>query len=119
MSKLKKQYTRRQLRTRKNLRQFHNNDKLRVSVYRSLKYVSAQVIDDKNAVTLFSITTKENEISKKNLNKVDSAYEAGMMLGKKLVDQEYKEIIFDRGGYLYHGRVKALADGIRAAGVQF
>lgn len=118
MSKLKKQRIRRGLRIRKNLRKFHNNTKLRVSVYRSLKYTSAQVIDDVNGNTILSISTKKMLSIKEKINKVDAAYSAGLTLGKNLLVKDYKEVIFDRGSYLYHGRVKAFADGLRAAGMQ-
>lgn len=119
ISKLKKQCSRRKLRVRKNLRMFHNNNKVRVSVFRSLKYTSAQVIDDSNQVTVLSCSTKALGSHEQKMNKVDAAYQVGLLLGKKLLDKQYSEIVFDRGVYLYSGRVKSFADGIRAAGIKF
>ena len=118
LSKVKKQFERRKMRVRKSLRKNHNNDKIRVSIYRSLNYTVGQAINDIENKTLFSVNTKIiSNIEKQN--KTDQAYQAGVVLGKKLLDQKYSEIIFDRGAYLYHGRVKAFAEGIRAAGVTF
>ncbi len=121
ISKIKDQYRRRVLRVRKNLRKAHDNDKLRVSVYRSLNYTSAQVVDDVRGKTLFSVTTKNiaGTVGQEKKNKTELAYQAGILLGAKLLENDHKDIIFDRGAYLYHGRVKALADGIRAAGIIF
>jgi large subunit ribosomal protein L18 len=117
LSKIKKQFERRKMRVRKNLRKNHNNEKIRVSVHRSLNYTVGQAINDLENKTLFSVSTKVITLAEKN--KTEKAYEAGVLLGNKLLDQNHSEIIFDRGGYLYHGRVKAFAEGIRAAGVIF
>jgi large subunit ribosomal protein L18 len=118
LSKIKKQFQRRKMRVRKQLRQNHNNDKIRVSIFRSLNYTVGQVINDIENKTLFSVSTKNIENKLQN-NKTDQAYQAGILLGNKLLDQKYTEIIFDRGAYLYHGRVKSFAEGIRATGVIF
>jgi large subunit ribosomal protein L18 len=118
LSKVKKQFERRKMRVRKGLRKNHNNDKIRVSVHRSLNYTVGQAINDIENKTLFSVTTKIIVNAEKK-NKTEKAYEAGVLLGSKLLDQKYSEIVFDRGAYLYHGRVKAFAEGIRAAGVVF
>lgn len=118
VSKIKNQYLRRKMRVRKNLRKSHNNDKLRVCIYRTLNYTSAQVINDTEQKTLFSISTK-NLIGEEKKNKTELAYEAGLSLGAQLLKNNHNYIIFDRGAYLYHGRVKAFADGIRAVGVIF
>ncbi len=118
-SKIKKQFERRKQRIRKNLRKNHNNDKIRVSVYRSLNYTVGQAVDDNLNKTLFSVSSKIVNNAEKNQNKTDQAYQAGVLLGNKLLENKYLEIVFDRGGYLYHGRVKAFADGIRAAGIIF
>jgi large subunit ribosomal protein L18 len=118
LSKIKKQFDRRKMRVRKSLRKFHDNDKIRVSIYRSLNYTVGQAINDMENKTLFSVSTQLiSNLDKKN--KTDIAYQAGLLLGEKLLSEQYSKIIFDRGGYLYHGRVKAFADGIRAAGVVF
>ncbi len=118
LSKIQSQFERRKMRVRKNLRKNNNNNKIRVSVHRSLNYTVGQAVNDIENKTLFSVSTKIIVNAEKQ-NKTDKAYQAGLLLGQKLLDQKYSEIIFDRGAYLYHGRVKAFADGIRAAGVIF
>lgn len=119
LSKMKKQVERRKFRVRSKLRQLYDNDKVRVSIHKSLKYTSAQVINDFEKKTIFSIGTQNISSEKANVSKIDQAFQAGFLLGKKLKEAEYESIIFDRGSYLYHGRIKAFADGIRSAGVSF
>lgn len=114
--KNKNRVIRRKFRVRKALRRLYSNDKVRVSVFRSLNYISAQVIDDKKAVTIASISSKNIEES---TNKSEMSYRAGVLLGNKILELGYKEILFDRGAYLYHGRVKKFADGIRNTGINF
>ena len=80
----------------------------RLCVFRSNKYIYAQIIDDENGKTLASA---KSEL--KNANKT------GKDIAKKAIDQKIKKIVFDRGGYKYHGRVKALAEGAREAGLKF
>jgi len=92
----------------------------RLSVFRSNKEIYAQVIDDINGKTIVSASSREKEISSfKKENKVFIAKEVGKLLGKRILDKKIKKIHFDRGGYLYHGRVKSLADGARELGVEF
>ena len=92
----------------------------RLSVFRSNKEIYSQVIDDVNGKTIVSASSREKEIlSFKKENKVFIAKEVGKLLGKRILDKGIKEIHFDRGGYLYHGRVKSLADGTRELGVKF
>jgi large subunit ribosomal protein L18 len=101
---------------RKALRKLCTNHKLRVSVFRSLKYVSAQAIDDVNALTLASISSKNILTSG---DKSETSYQAGVLLGQKILELGHKEILFDRGQCLYHGRIKKFADGIRSTGISF
>ena len=92
----------------------------RLSVFRSNKEIYSQVIDDVNGKTIVSASSREKEIlSFKKENKVFIAKEVGKLLGKRILDKGIKEIHFDRGGYLYHGRVKSLADGAREGGIEF
>ena len=92
------------------------NKKIRVSVFRSLKYFYAQAIDDSSNSTMFGMCSKNLGIlgNKKNVSK-----EMGILFSKKLQNNNVKEIVFDRGFYLYHGRVREFADGLRAGGLSF
>jgi large subunit ribosomal protein L18 len=89
----------------------------RLSVFRSAKNIYAQVIDDARGVTLAHASTLE-EKSQKGADK-DAAARVGALVAKRAMDKGVKEVVFDRGGYLYHGRVKALADAAREAGLNF
>jgi large subunit ribosomal protein L18 len=87
----------------------------RLNVYRSLNHIYAQVIDDVKGETLVSAST----IKMKTGGNVAAAKEIGKTVAEKAVAQGIKKVVFDRGGYLYHGRIKALADAARAAGLEF
>ncbi|MDO8494998.1 MAG: 50S ribosomal protein L18 [bacterium] len=86
----------------------------RVAVYRSLKYIYSQVIDDSKGKTICSI----NDIKLKEKNKTERSFKAGEMLGEMIKKNNIKKVLFDRGGFRYHGRVKALAEGLRKSGIQ-
>ncbi len=92
----------------------------RLAVFRSLNNISAQIIDDTTGNTLvaFSTLTKGLDLDRKK-KKTEQSFEIGQKLGKLALKKGIKKVRFDRGGYLYHGRVKALADGIRKAGLEF
>lgn len=96
-------------------------EKPRLSVRKSLKYVFLQLIDDTRGQTIASISSKGLKADKDNPYKGKSAasYEAGKELGKKAVEKKIKKICFDRGGYAFHGRVKAAAEGARSVGLEF
>jgi large subunit ribosomal protein L18 len=89
----------------------------RLNVYRSLNHIYAQVIDDQKGETLVSASTLE--MKSKTGGNVASAKEVGKAVAEKAVAKGIKDVVFDRGGYLYHGRVKALADAAREAGLKF
>ncbi len=89
----------------------------RLSVFRSSKNIYAQVIDDARGVTLAHASTLE-EKSAKGADK-DAAARVGALIAKRAMDKGVKEVVFDRGGYIYHGRIKALADAAREAGLSF
>jgi large subunit ribosomal protein L18 len=89
----------------------------RLSVFRSSKHIYAQVIDDERGVTLAHASTLE-EKSEKGADKTAAA-KVGALVAKRALDKGVKDVVFDRGGYLYHGRVKALADAAREAGLNF
>lgn len=96
-------------------------EKPRLSVYRSNNNILAQIIDDVNGNTLVAASTLDKEIKGelvKTGNK-EAAKKVGEALGKRALEKGIKEVAFDRGGYIYHGRVKELADGAREAGLKF
>ncbi len=88
----------------------------RLSVFRSNKNIYAQVIDDANGVTLAAASTLETE--DKGADK-DAAVRVGKLVAERAIEKGVKDVVFDRGGYIYHGRVKALADAAREAGLNF
>lgn len=93
----------------------------RLCVTRSLQNIYVQVIDDVKGVTLLSASTREKEIAAQiaGKTKTEAARIVGEIVGKRAVEKKIKEVVFDRGGYLYTGRVQALADGARASGLKF
>lgn len=93
----------------------------RLNVYRSLNHIYVQIIDDTKGVTLCSASTMEKAIKAeiKDMTKTDAAKVVGKAAAKKAIDLGIKEVVFDRGGYLYTGRVQAVADGAREAGLNF
>ena len=115
--KSKALFARRKERVRISLRK-KATDRVRLSVFRSGKHIYAQVIDDVGAVTLASASTAEKEGGGKGYN-VGSAAGVGKKIAERALAKGVKQVMFDRGGYIYHGRVKALADAARAAGLEF
>jgi large subunit ribosomal protein L18 len=93
----------------------------RVSVYRSLSQIYAQIIDDTTGKTLVAVSTIDKELREKigKLKKAEQAKEVGKALAQRAQKAGIQQVVFDRGGYRYHGRVKALAEAARAAGLQF
>lgn len=91
----------------------------RLNVFRSNKHIYAQVIDDLNGVTIASASSLDKEFSLESTNNVDAAQMIGELVAKRAVEKGITAVVFDRGGYLYHGRVQALADAARKNGLQF
>ena len=93
----------------------------RLCVNRSNSNIYAQVIDDSKGVTLVSASTREKEIADKvkGMTKTEAAKVVGEVVGQRALQKKIKEVVFDRGGYLYTGRVQAVADGARASGLKF
>ncbi|MCC7402443.1 MAG: 50S ribosomal protein L18 [Chitinophagaceae bacterium] len=91
----------------------------RLSVFRSNNDIYVQLIDDNNGMTLASASSKDKEILAQKGNKSEKSKLVGQVIARKASDLGLKEVTFDRGGYLYHGRVKALADGAREGGLKF
>ncbi len=92
--------------------------KPRLSVFRSNKYVYAQVIDDETRKTIVGATEKELSLKEK-LKKSERAKELGKLIAKKAIGKKIEKVVFDRGSYRYHGRVKAIAEGAREGGLKF
>jgi large subunit ribosomal protein L18 len=110
---------RRAQRTRSRLAKF-SGGKPRLSVYRSSKHIYAQIIDDANGVTLAAASTAEKEISGgKSGATVDAAGAVGKLVAERAKAKGLTDVVFDRGGYIFHGRVKALADAAREGGLSF
>jgi len=93
-------------------------DRPRMTVFKSNRSLSIQIIDDTKGHTLASASTLEKELKTLKAN-VAGAGQLGEVMGKRLIEKNIKTVVFDRNGYLYHGLVKAMADGARKAGVEF
>ena len=107
---------RRHFRVRKSVQ--GTNIKPRLAVFRSNKYIYAQVIDDDSGRTIASASSKESAVKGKTLT-VDTATEVGTLVGARAKDAGVSAVAFDRGGFKYHGRIKALADAARKSGLKF
>lgn len=108
--------SRRHKRVRKNLR--GTSEKPRLAVYRSNKYIYAQVINDLEGQTLAAASSQESDLRGERLN-VDTAAKVGTLVADRAKDAGVTTVVFDRGGNKYHGRIKALADAAREAGLEF
>lgn len=120
MSASNQGFQRRRMRVRRTVRQAANG-RLRLSVFRSSKHIYAQVIDDVDGRTLAAASSLDKDLRGK-LGKgcdVGAAQEVGKLLAERAKKAGVKAVIFDRGGYIYHGRVKALADAAREGGLNF
>lgn len=100
-------------------RVFGTAERPRLNVFRSSKHIYAQLIDDEKGVTLASSSTVDKELNIENGGNIEAAKQVGATIAKRAIESGYKTIVFDRGGYLYHGRVKALADAARENGLNF
>ncbi len=108
----------RKLRNRKKLRDV-NKIRLRVSVSKSLKNLSAQIIDDKQNKTIVSASSNEKEIKLKKSKKIEKSTIIGEILAKRAKEKKINKVYFDRSSYKFHGRVKAFADALRKNGLEF
>jgi len=94
------------------------SERPRLSVFRSNKGIYAQIINDVTRVTLVSASTLKGAVDAKS-PKIDQSKEVGKLIAKKAVEAGITQVVFDRNGYLYHGRIKSLAEGAREGGLQF
>ncbi|MCH7759868.1 50S ribosomal protein L18 [candidate division TA06 bacterium] len=98
---------------------FGTGDRLRLSVFRSLKNISAQLIDDSRGITLLGLSSLSKEVKKNGSGKIEESRQVGLLLAKMAQEKGILRVVFDRGGYLFHGRVKSLAEGARKGGLKF
>ena len=125
IGKTSKDQTRRKVHTRIRKKIVGTSERPRLSVYRSVSHVYAQVIDDTKGATLVSAGTVEKgkgaaqDENRPTGGNVASAKEIGKLIAERAKEKGIKKVVFDRGGYLYHGRIKALADAAREAGLEF
>jgi len=118
MSAINKNEVRLRIHKRIRARVSGSADRPRLAVYRSLKHIYAQVIDDRAGRTLVSASSNEKD-GKANGGNLAGAKEIGRAVAERAKAKGITQVVFDRGGYLYHGRVKALADAAREAGLEF
>jgi len=114
-------FRRRKIRVRSSLKRLNKNNRIRLSVFRSNNHIYAQLIDDSKSVTLVSASTVDKEI-RDNLKKTsdtEAAKSVGQLLATRAKEANITQVVFDKGGYVYHGRVKALAEAARTGGLEF
>lgn len=116
--------SKRKLRRKRHIRKSmtFTGDRLRLTVFRSLNHIYAQIIDDKEQKTLLSASTIDKEVKNQitsEMKKVDESILVGKLIAKRAIEANITNVAFDRNGYIYHGRIKALADGAREGGLQF
>tara|TARA_B100000242_G_scaffold80757_1_gene53477 strand:- start:841 stop:1194 length:354 start_codon:yes stop_codon:yes gene_type:complete len=108
----------RKLRNRKRLKGVNSN-RFRISVTKSLNNLFAQIIDDKSKKTIVSASSIEKDVKTKKMKKIDKSNYIGEILAKRAKDKNISNVYFDRGGYKYHGRVKAFAETLKKNGLKF
>ena len=113
-------FKKRRLRVRNKLRKI-NKDKVRLSVHRSSKNIYAQLIDDSKGHTLASASTLDKDIQAEAnmIGKIEISKRVGQIIAQKAKNEGITQVVFDRGGYKYHGRVKAVAEAVREEGLKF
>ncbi len=118
--KISKNEIRERIHTRIRKKMKGTGERPRLAIFRSVAHIYAQVIDDTKGVTLVAANSTEGEKGKKSAGgNVAAAREIGKRVAERAKEQGIKQVVFDRGGYIYHGRVKALADAAREAGLEF
>jgi large subunit ribosomal protein L18 len=120
MANTEQLFERRERRLRVSLRR-KSGGRPRLSIFRSSKHIYAQVIDDAKGVTLAAASTLDGDIKGKIKTgaNIDAAKEVGRLVAERAIKAGVKEVVFDRGGFIFHGRIKALADAAREGGLSF
>ena len=116
MRSINVQRRRRALRTRRRIQTRVDTGRHRLSVFRSSRYIYAQVIDDSTGTTVAQANSRNGETG---ANNIDQAFEVGKILAEQAKEAGVGSVVFDRGSYRYHGRIKALAEGAREGGLEF
>ena len=111
-------FQKRRMRVRNKLKKTARG-KLRMSVHRSSKNLSVQIIDDVQGVTLAAASTQESKLGVVGKNNVEAAAKVGAAIAERAKAKDIEEVFFDRGGFLFHGKIKALADAAREGGLKF
>lgn len=119
ITKLDKNATRKKRHARVRAKLSGTSARPRLNVFRSNKHIYAQVIDDINGATLASASTLDKDFNLESTNNLEAAQKIGELVAKRAVEKGISSIVFDRGGYLYHGRIQALAEAARENGLQF
>jgi large subunit ribosomal protein L18 len=119
ITKLDKNATRRKRHARVRAKLSGTPARPRLNVFRSNKHIYAQIIDDMNGVTLASASTLDKDLNLESSSNIEAAQKVGELVAKRAVEKGIAAVVFDRGGYLYHGRIQALADSARENGLQF
>ena len=117
--KNKKEFQRSRAKRRVRAKIYGTAERPRLSVFRSNKQIYAQIINDDNGTTIVSASSRIEDIASKKLNKTETARLVGNLLAERAKEAEIEKVVFDRNGYVYHGRIKALADGAREGGLKF
>jgi large subunit ribosomal protein L18 len=119
ITKLDKNATRKKRHARVRAKLSGTSARPRLNVFRSNKHIYAQVIDDMSGVTIASASTLDKALSLDSTSNLEAAQKIGELVAKRAVEKGITSVVFDRGGYLYHGRIQALADAARENGLQF
>lgn len=119
ISKIDKNIARKKRHQRVRLKVAGTSERPRLCVRRSSKHIYAQLIDDVKMVTIASASTLDKDLKLDSTSNKEAAREVGKLIAKRAIEAGHKEVVFDRGGYIYHGRVKELAEGAREAGLVF
>ncbi|WP_342433875.1 50S ribosomal protein L18 [Neobacillus sp. FSL H8-0543] len=119
ITKLDKNATRKKRHARVRAKLSGTSARPRLNVFRSNKHIYAQLIDDMSGVTLTSASTLDKEFDLESTTNMEAAQKVGELVAKRAVEKGISSVVFDRGGYLYHGRIQALADAARENGLQF
>lgn len=118
----KKLFIKRKHRNSFSIKRNNKNKKPRLSVFKSCKHIYAQIIDDEKSITLVSFSTNNKEALKelnKKSNNIKAAELVGASLAKRAIEKNITEVVFDRGGYIFHGKIKAIATAARENGLKF
>ena len=121
---IKKEYNKRRLKIKATIRKkiYGTSERPRFTVYRSLNEIYGQIVDDTAGKTLVALSSNSKEVKSETAaakSKIEKSTVIGKLLAKKALEKNISAVVFDRNGYLYHGRVKALADGAREGGLKF